>query len=156
MVVAGVVHDPERGRTWSAVLGSGARVDGRPVRCGAPTDLATALVATGFGYAADRRAAQARVLATLLPRVRDVRRFGAASLDLCAVAEGRVDAYYERGLKPWDLAAGGLVAREAGVRVEGVHGAAAGEGLVVAAPPSLFGALHDLLAGLGADTDDGV
>ena len=92
-----------------------------------------ALVATGFGYDARRRARQAELLAVVLPRVRDVRRMGAASLDLCAVATGRVDGYYEQGLKPWDLAAGGLVAEEAGARVAGLHGRAAGEALVVAA-----------------------
>ena len=87
------------------------------------------------------------------PLVRDIRRAGAASLDLCALACGRVDAYYERGLKPWDLAAGGLIAVEAGARVEGLGGLPAGEDLVIAAPPALFGRLEGLLAEQAADRD---
>ena len=153
-VVAGVVHDPETPRTFTATLGGGAYLDGARLHCNDLADLSQAMVATGFGYAAGRRAVQGRVLAALVPQVRDVRRFGAASLDLCTVATGQVDAYYERGLKPWDLAAGGLVAREAGVRVEGLRGAAAGEELVIAAPAALFDLLHDVLAPLGADSDD--
>jgi myo-inositol-1(or 4)-monophosphatase len=110
-----------------------------------------ALVATGFGYAAERRARQAEILRVVLPQVRDVRRAGAASLDLCALACGRIDAYYEQGLKPWDLAAGGLVAAEAGALVGGLRGRPAGEALVVAAPPGLFEELADLLTELDAD-----
>jgi myo-inositol-1(or 4)-monophosphatase len=90
------------------------------------------------------------VVARLLTRVRDIRRFGAASLDLCAVAEGMIDAYFEKGLNAWDHAAGGLVAAEAGATVAGLHGAPAGPAMVVAAPPALFGPLHDLLAELDA------
>ncbi|MFN2522370.1 MAG: inositol monophosphatase family protein, partial [Mycobacteriales bacterium] len=85
--------------------------------------------------------------------VRDIRREGAGALDLCAVAAGRVDAYYEQGLSPWDLCAGGLIAAEAGARVEGLHGRAAGGDLVVAAGPGVFDALHELLAVADADAD---
>jgi myo-inositol-1(or 4)-monophosphatase len=152
-VVAGVVHNPVTRETWTAVRGGGACRNDVAVHASDCAQLPQALVATGFGYSADRRARQGELLRALLPRVRDIRRIGAASLDLCAVATGRVDAYYERGLKPWDLAAGGLVAWEAGARVEGLHGRAAGEDLVLAAPPSLFDALHDLLAPLGPDRD---
>jgi myo-inositol-1(or 4)-monophosphatase len=113
--------------------------------------LSQALIATGFGYSAGRRARQAMVVAEVLPRARDIRRLGAAALDLCAVACGRVDGFYELGLSPWDLAAGQLIAREAGVIVAGLHGAPAGAPLTIAAPPGLFEPLHDLLAGLGAD-----
>lgn len=147
-VVAGVVHNPVSGETWTAVRGQGAWLDGQPLQVSDVTDLAFALVGTGFGYEAARRAVQAGVAATLLPMVRDLRRMGAASLDLCAVASCRLDAYYEQGLAPWDLAAGGLVASEAGARVEGAHGSPAGAGLVIAAPPALFEALHDRVAGL--------
>ena len=150
-VVAGAVVNPASGETWTAERGTGAWLDGRPVRVNAAPDLAMALVATGFGYAPARRARQADILRALIPQVRDVRRAGAASLDLCAVATGRVDAYYEQGLKPWDLAAGGLVAEEAGAVVGGLHGREAGEALVVAAPRGLFEPLVDLLAGLDAD-----
>jgi myo-inositol-1(or 4)-monophosphatase len=89
----------------------------------------------------------------VVPYVRDIRRAGAASLDLCAVATGRVDAYYERGLMAWDLAAGGLIAEEAGAVVAGLRGAAAGEDLVIAAGPALFTELHDLLEPLAPDRD---
>ena len=150
-VVAGAVVNPVTGETWTAVRGQGAWLDGEPIRVNAAPELAMALVATGFGYAAERRARQAEVLRSVLPVVRDVRRAGAASLDLCALACGRVDGYYEQGLKPWDLAAGGLVAEEAGATVGGLRGRPAGEAMVVAAPPGLFEALESLLSGLDAD-----
>ncbi|KJE20705.1 inositol monophosphatase/fructose-1,6-bisphosphatase family protein [Frankia torreyi] len=145
-VVAGVVHAPAMGATYTAVRGGGAFRDGTALTGSTVTTLAGALVATGFGYLESRRAAQAAVLTRVVPRVRDIRRMGAASLDLCAAAGGLVDAYYERGLKPWDHAAGGLVAAEAGLRVGGLHGRPATEDLTVAAPPALFGPLTDLLA----------
>ncbi len=152
-VAVGVVHDPSKRLTYSAVRGAGSRCNGAPLSCSAVTELAQTLVATGFGYAASDRARQAQVLTRVLPRVRDIRRIGAAALDLCSVAAGRVDAFYERGLSPWDLAAGALVAREAGVRVEGLHGRPPGSELVIAAPPAVFDALHDLLAAAGAGAD---
>ena len=144
-VIAGVVHAPALGRTYTAIAGEGAFRDGRRLACSSVTELAQSLVATGFGYAAARRARQAEVLLRVLPRVRDIRRFGAASLDLCAAAEGLVDAYYERGLNPWDVAAGGLIAAEAGLRVGGLAGQPASGELVVAAPPRIFDALTELL-----------
>lgn len=150
-VVAGAVVNAVSGETWSALRGQGASLDGRPIGVNAPPELAMALVATGFGYGAARRARQAVILQTVLPKVRDVRRAGSASLDLCALACGRVDAFYEQGLKPWDLAAGGLVAEEAGATVGGLLGRPAGEAMVLAAPPGLFEELAELLAGLGAD-----
>jgi myo-inositol-1(or 4)-monophosphatase len=117
------------------------------------TSLAQSLVATGFGYDERRRAAQARILPTLLPTVRDIRRIGSGALDLCAVASGRVDGYYEQGLSPWDLSAGRLIATEAGARVEGLNGQPASAALVVAAGRGVFDALHDLLAKADADRD---
>ena len=149
-VVAGCVHNPVSGETWTAAAGAGAFLDGQRIEVNRGVPLETALVGTGFGYRRERREAQARVLAELLPAVRDVRRAGAASLDLCAVASGRLDAYYERGLKPWDLAAGGLVAAEAGADVGGLDGRAAGEEMVVAAAPELAAPLRELLAELRA------
>jgi myo-inositol-1(or 4)-monophosphatase len=142
----GIVVDPSRRETWAAVQGWGARHDGRPcqVASGRST-LATALVATGFGYQPARRAWQGTVAAYLLPKVRDVRRFGAAALDLCWTGGGRYDAYYEWGLNPWDLAAGALVCEEAGGRVEAFPGR-----LIVASTPELFGPLCGLLAEAGA------
>ena len=149
-VVAGVVRNAATGREWTAVRGGGAYRDGRRLTGSTVTDLAQALLATGFGYDPARRAYQARVLAELLPRVRDVRRFGAAALDLCLAAEGAVDVYYEKGLNLWDHAAGGLVAAEAGLRVTGLAGAPPGPDLVLAAPPALYDALHDRLVALDA------
>ena len=149
----GVVYDPAKDELWQAVRGEGARLNGRPLHCSAPTALDRALVATGFGYDARRRAAQARLLPTLLPRVRDIRRIGAGALDLCAVAAGRVDAYYEQGMSAWDWTAGALIAREAGARVGGLRGADIGSAMVLAAAPSVFDALHDLLVELDADAD---
>jgi myo-inositol-1(or 4)-monophosphatase len=149
----GVVLDPTKEELFTAVRGGGATMNDRPLRCTAATELAQALVATGFGYDARRRAAQAALLPTLLPAVRDIRRVGAGALDLCAVAAGRVDAYYEQGLSPWDMSAGLLVATEAGARVGGLHGRAPSGALVLAAAPGVFDALHDLLAGLDADRD---
>jgi myo-inositol-1(or 4)-monophosphatase len=151
--LVGVVYDPAKDELWQAVRGRGATLDGRPLRCTAVTDLSQALVATGFGYDARRRAAQAALLPSLLPAVRDLRRLGSGALDLCAVAAGRVDAYYEQGLSPWDGIAGTLVAREAGARVEGLRGAPPGHPMTLAAPPAVFDALHDLLVAADADAD---
>ena len=114
----GVIHDPVRGETFAAERGRGATLDGRPIAVREPRSLATALVATGFGYEPDRREWQARALAQVLPAVRDIRRAGAAALDLAWVAAGRVDAFWERGLKHWDRAAGEVLVSEAGGAVE--------------------------------------
>jgi myo-inositol-1(or 4)-monophosphatase len=150
-VVAGVVHDGPCDVAWTALRGGGAFRNGARIGCSTETDLSQALLATGFSYVAERRRLQGQVVAGLLPRVRDIRRLGSAALDLCNAGAGHVDAYCEQSLNPWDLAAGGLIAREAGCRVEGLHGAPASDRLVIAAPPALFGQLHDLLAELRAD-----
>jgi myo-inositol-1(or 4)-monophosphatase len=150
VVVAGVVRNAATGEEWTATLGGGAWRDGRRLTGPTQTTLGQALVGTGFGYDAARRAHQGAVLAELITRVRDIRRFGSAALDLCMVAEGSLDAFFEKGLNPWDHAAGGLVAAEAGVRVAGLAGAAAGRDMVLAAPPALFCPLHDALAELDA------
>ncbi|RJK96267.1 inositol monophosphatase family protein [Vallicoccus soli] len=144
-VVASVVAAPALGETWTATRGGGAHLDGRPLRRGRGADLGQALVATGFSYEARHRALQAQVAAQVLPRVRDLRRAGSAALDLCGVAGGRHDAYFERGTHHWDVAAAALVAREAGVRVGGLRGAPESEELVLAAADPLFDDLHALL-----------
>ncbi|GAA4732502.1 inositol monophosphatase family protein [Phytohabitans rumicis] len=149
-VVAGVVHNPATGAEWTATLGGGAHRDGRRLRGSPATDLGQALVGTGFGYDPARRVHQAGVLHGLLAHIRDIRRFGSASVDLCMAAEGQLDAYYEKGLNPWDHAAGGLVATEAGLLVGGLSGAPPGLDMVVAAPPALFKPLHDRLVELDA------
>lgn len=157
-VLAGCVMDPKHDLVYSAARGHGAQVtDGgvtRPLQGPADVPLARALVGTGFGYLPGRRAAQARVLSGLLPRIRDIRRLGSAALDLCALADGLLDAYYERGLQPWDQAAGVLIAQEAGAVVTGLHGLGASEELVVGAAPGLHRALTELLGRLGASSDD--
>lgn len=154
-VVAGAVHNPASGETFRAVRGGGAWLGDRrlDVRTGSTSggDLARALVGTGFGYRAADRAEQAAVLARLLPRVRDVRRMGAASLDLCFAAAGRLDAYFERGLSPWNYAAGCLVAEEAGLVVHGLRGRPAGPWFVLAAAPDLAADLAATLEELAAD-----
>ena len=128
----GVVHDPLRGETFTALRGEGARLDGDPIATSGAERLDGALIGTGFGYDSDLRARQAELLATLLPRVRDIRRAGAAALDLCMVACGRLDGYYERGLHAWDWAAGSLIATEAGASVLPLPGEP--PGLIAAAP----------------------
>jgi len=156
-VVAGVVHLPRHGETFTATLGGGAwlaRGGQAPValraRPGVP--LPQALVATGFGYLAARRKIQGEVVAALLPFVRDIRRGGAASVDLCSVAAGRVDAYYERGLNYWDYAAGALIAAEAGAVVAGLSGPPSGS-MTIAAAPALFEELSAALAALQPERD---
>jgi myo-inositol-1(or 4)-monophosphatase len=147
--LVGVVLDPVHDELFAATLGGGATRNGTAISCTTGTELGTALVGTGFGYVAEVRAAQAEVLRTVLPAVRDIRRLGAAAVDLCAVASGRLDGYYERGLAPWDLAAGALVATEAGAVVSGVGGGPAGRELTIAAGPGIAGALRSLLARAG-------
>jgi myo-inositol-1(or 4)-monophosphatase len=133
--LAGVVHDPMRGETWAATRSGEVTLDGVPLRPPARGGLATALVATGFGYDAGVRARQAAIVARLLPRVRDVRRLGAAALDLAWVAGGRYDGYYEQGVKHWDVAAGALICARAGLAVHPLPATPPAEsGLLVAAP----------------------
>lgn len=149
--LAGCVVNASASEVYSATAGEGATMNGQPLHLGRHDDLATALVATGFGYAADRRRHQGRVVAEVIGRVRDIRRMGAAALDLCAVAAGRVDAYYEQGTKPWDHAAGALVAREAGALVSGLHdNDPEGERMLVAANPGIAKALRAALRDAGA------
>jgi myo-inositol-1(or 4)-monophosphatase len=158
-VVAGAVVAPERGEEFCAMLGAGAWLwqarGGPPVplKCTAGIPLAQALIGTGFGYEARRRQVQGEVVAAVLPQVRDVRRGGSAAIDLCSVAAGRLDGYYERGTNYWDIAAGGLIASEAGAQVAGLAGRPAGPAMTVAAGPGVFGALQDLLASLNPERD---
>jgi myo-inositol-1(or 4)-monophosphatase len=153
------VFAPRAGELFTATLGGGAWLTaaggGEPerLRVGPGAALDRALVATGFGYRAERRQVQGEVVAALLPQVRDIRRNGSASVDLCALAAGRVDAYYERGLNYWDYAAGALIAAEAGARVGGLHGAPPGTSLTIAAGPALFGSLSGALAALNPERD---
>jgi fructose-1,6-bisphosphatase/inositol monophosphatase family enzyme len=140
--LVGVVHDPLGDETFTAVRGQGAFVNEAPIRVREGADLSRALVATGFGYDPEVRAGQAELLRRVLPQVRDIRRAGAAALDLCHVAAGRLDGYFERGLKAWDLAAGALIVREAGGAVLPLVGGRPG---IAAAGPNLIDELADLV-----------
>lgn len=145
--LAGAVVEVVSGRVFAAAKDGGATLDGAPVHCNTVSQASMALVATGFGYQTERRRSQGAVLAALLPAVRDVRRAGSASLDLCAVAAGWVDAYYEHGLGPWDWAAGALIAAEAGAKLTLPAANAAGSDgeLVFAAAPGVAAELLALI-----------
>lgn len=154
--VAGAVVDVARRITYRATRGAGAYADdgSGPVRlrCNGIEDVGLALVATGFGYAASRRATQGAVIAAVLPHIRDVRRIGSAALDLCMVASGAVDAHYEHGLSPWDWAAGSLIAEEAGAVIHlpaATSRSSAGD-VTLAMAPGIAVELRALLTRLGA------
>ncbi|HEU0130492.1 MAG TPA: inositol monophosphatase family protein [Mycobacteriales bacterium] len=147
--LAGAVYDPQRDELFTGARGEGSACDGAPLRCTGVTDLSRALVATGFSYVAADRAAQAGVLTRVLPAVRDIRRGGSAALEICGVAAGRVDAYYELGPAPWDRGAGSVIATEAGAVVR-VLRTPDGRDLTVAAAPGVFDALVGLLREAGA------
>ncbi|MGV9251093.1 inositol monophosphatase family protein [Streptomyces sp. NPDC003697] len=153
--VVGVVAVPMRSETFHAVRGRGAWATGawageRKLACRPAPPLDQALVSTGFNYVAEVRAHQAEVARHLIPRVRDIRRSGSAAADLCDVAAGRLDGFYERGLHPWDYAAGDLIAREAGALTGGRPGERPSRDLTVAGTPGVFEPLQTLLEDLGA------
>jgi myo-inositol-1(or 4)-monophosphatase len=148
--VAGVVVSPLHHDTFEATLGGGATRNARAIRCATPESAARSVLGTGFGYDPARRQRQAQVLARVIGQIADIRRGGAAALDLCSVACGRLDGYWEVGLNAWDHAAGALIAAEAGARCEGLHGAAPSEQFILAAPPATFEALATLLDAAGA------
>lgn len=152
-IVAGVVNVVPRGEVFTAWVGGGAWLAGERLRCNTGVPLSAALIGTGFGYQPGRRAVQAEVLAHVLPRVRDIRRGGSCASDLCAVAAGRLDGYYERGPQYWDFAAGALIAAEAGARVGGLRGKPYSWEMTVCAAPGLFEELHDLLVPLDPERD---
>jgi myo-inositol-1(or 4)-monophosphatase len=153
--LAGAVVEPVSGRVWSATAGHGAQLDGRPLRASALERVGLAVVATGLGYDPERRRRQAELVARMAGEIGDFRRQGCASLDLCSVAAGWVDGYYEHGLHHWDWAAGALIAEEAGAVVRR-PGAADPDGLgaeaVLAAAPGIATALADLLRSHGVET----
>ena len=170
-VIVGAVYDPAGEVLFAAAAGRGATRNGEPVACTSPraTDptahLAQALVATGFGFSANRRADRLvngewqqrttdemnRLLVTLLPQIRDIRRFGSAALDLCSVACGRVDGYYEKGLNYWDYAAGRLIASEAGAVLGDLRGGPGDSTFLLAAAPHVFEPLRSALRSADAD-----
>lgn len=168
-VVAGAVFVPRRDAMYWATTGGGAfagppdaggpgggtdgGTGGRALHCTAGVRLPQALVATGFGYDKGRRRVQGQVVSAILPLVRDIRRNGSCAIDLCMLAAGNVDAYYERGVEQWDFAAGTLIAREAGAVVDGLSGRRPGPAMLLGAGPGLFGDMHDLLVGLDPERD---
>lgn len=147
----GAVYVPSSDELFTARAGHGAHLNGEPIGCSATDELALALVATGFSYSAERRATQAARVAAMLPRVRDIRRLGAAAPDLCNLAAGRVDVYFEQWLGPWDLAAGELIAREAGCLLGSLDGGPVHHSSVLAATPALFAPMRDLIAEIDRD-----
>jgi myo-inositol-1(or 4)-monophosphatase len=152
-VVAGVVVDPVMGETWTATRGGGSFRNRERLHCSTETRLEHALAGTGFGYTVPMRTKQATVIRDVLPRVRDIRRVGSCAIDLCWTACGRFDVFFEQGPNEYDFAAGALIAMEAGVQLGGLNGNPPGPAMIVAAPPPLFGPLHDLLVSLRADEE---
>lgn len=143
--LAGVVLDAVRGEEWAALRHGRVELNGVPLPPRRdPPPLAEALVGTGFGYEAEARARQAEVIARVLPRVRDIRRAGSAALDLAWTAAGRLDVYFERGMQPWDEAAGALVCREAGLETRRLEATARDAIGLVAGPAALVGPLYEL------------
>jgi len=148
--LAGVVLNPANGEVYTATAGGGAYLGEQRLSVATPVDLSQALIGTGFSYRAAVRREQAAVIAGLIGEVRDIRRMGSAALDLCAVASGRLNAYFERELNPWDQAAGALIATEAGARVSGLRGAPPTSAFVLAGEPTVAAELEKILLRLGA------
>jgi len=147
--LAGCVFNPATGELYTAAAGSGAFLGEKQLRVASTVPLSQALIGTGFAYDSGMRAQQGALVAQLLPLVRDIRRMGTASLDLCAVAAGRLNGYFERTLNPWDHAAGALIAREAGATVQGLGDAAPNHEFILAAEPDLALLLEATLVDLG-------
>jgi myo-inositol-1(or 4)-monophosphatase len=155
--LVGAVVAPTLGKAWVAAHNQGAFVlstdASRPIGVSDCSTIDRALIGTGFGYSQERRASQGRVIKTLLPGLRDIRRMGSCAIDLCLLAEGHLDAFYERGVNPWDHAAGGVIAREAGARVSGLRDKQESDEMLVAANPVLHALLVRELESLNADSD---
>lgn len=143
--VAGVVFNPAVGDLFRAARGEGAWLGEQRLAVNGPVSAAGALIGTGFGYDPATHAGDLARLSKVMPLARDIRRIGAASLDLAGVAAGRLDAYFERGLHPWDMVAGGLLVTEAGGRIGGLGGGAAGRAMTIAAGPELFARLAQII-----------
>jgi len=143
--LAGAVYVPALDEMFSAVRGGGALLNDSPIRCNTDVDVSRALCATGFSYSAAHRTVQVRRVAEFIDKIRDIRRSGAAAIDLCFVACGRVDAYFEENLHPWDLAAGELIAREAGAVSGDYGGGPLRPAEVLGAGPAIFADLSALL-----------
>ena len=146
-VLMGVVYSPATNSLWKATRGGGAFLNNAPIRCNEPVALNRALVGSGFAYDIERRKVQAEFMAKFLPEIRDLRRLGACAVDICHVASGSLDAFFEAGVNEWDYAAAGLIATEAGAKVTIKSGIWNGQKhQVLAAGPSLHAAIEALLA----------
>jgi myo-inositol-1(or 4)-monophosphatase len=161
-IVAGAVCVPRRdvlhyaslgGGAWRVSLAAGEAANPEQLTANTGVPLARALIATGFGYDPGRRVVQGQVVGAILPKVRDIRRTGACAIELCLLAAGQVDGFYERGVQYWDIAAGSLIAREAGAIVAGLAGKPASPAMTLGAGPGLFDELHDLLLSLRPERD---
>jgi myo-inositol-1(or 4)-monophosphatase len=148
--IAGCVVNPAIGEVFTAEAGSGAYLGEAALHVAPAVELSQALVATGFSYDSAMRGTQGATVARLLPSVRDIRRAGTASLDLCFVAAGRLNAYFESTLNPWDHAAGVIIAREAGALVTGRDGAPPSKEFLLAGEPTVAKSLERLLRELDA------
>lgn len=157
LALAGVVFVPTLDQMYISSAGLGAwvveRGSPRELKVSGCTDLSQALMGTGFGYSSARRASQARVLQEVLPKVADIRRLGSCAVDLCLVADGVLDGYYERGVNAWDHAAGELIAREAGAISSGLFGKPIGNDMIVVANPDIHSDLVAILEANQADRD---
>jgi len=150
-LLAGCVVNPTTGDVFTAGSGLGAFRGSTALSVREPVDIQQALVLTGFAYGAHFRKHQAKLLEDVLPRVRDLRRMGTASLDLAMIAQGMADVYFERTISPWDFAGGAIVVQEAGGVVTGLHGAAPGREAVFAGHPEMVARFHDLVCEFGGD-----
>ena len=148
--LAGVVINAASGREFTATRGGGAFSGGVPLAVNRPESLGQSLLSTGFSYSQTIRTQQAQVMARVMPHLRDIRRMGAASLDLTAIAAGQLDIYFERMLQPWDHAAGVLIAREAGAEIRGWNGAAPDIDWLLAAHPEVVDEIESILVESGA------
>ena len=143
--LAGVVYIPALNEMFTATRGGGAFLNDQRIQCNDISDVSQALVCTGFSYSAANRTVQARRVSRLIHNIRDIRRFGAASIDLCFVACGRLDAYFEENLFPWDIAAGELIAREAGCQSGDFSGGPVRPAELLVSPPKIFAPLSALI-----------
>jgi myo-inositol-1(or 4)-monophosphatase len=151
--LAGVVYIPALGEMFSATRHGGAFLNGAPIHCNTITDVSQALVCTGFSYSADQRTVQAKRVSEFIHQIRDIRRAGAAAIDLCFVACGRIDAYFEENLHQWDIAAGILIAHEAGCRSGDFSGNAPRPAEILASAPAIFDQLSQLIMAASATTE---
>ncbi|MFZ8996846.1 MAG: inositol monophosphatase family protein [Ilumatobacteraceae bacterium] len=153
VTLAGAVAVPPLDELYSAALGAGATRNGEPIRASQCTDLGLALAGTGFSYDRERRRHQAAIIAALIGDVRDIRRLGSAAVDLCMVACGRLDLYFERHLNAWDIAAGLLIAREAGAVASDYSGGVAAPAELLVAGPALHQRASETLSAISSTPD---